>query len=306
MPRRGASASKASPDCRPGAPRPGAVAGAVAPRPPASPHSAALLVERPPPALHFRSLVRYVAPDAYDRIWRARYPDCGREAARVAAFLDLLRADWFAVVERDHPAYHAYTDVTAGIPLARYGWDDDDLYGVHDFRPGYLALYTLAEAVYQDYDYRIGLLGELESLVPGVAIDRVPIHGVPRDRLRAAVEGGPFTGLADFADWIARETGFEYLDTCYEEGTATAWTRQNLARLREEWPHARALLDRVDALVKWLEADEANARHRFDSLLVAALGGIPTIVPDSIPAVAPPDMPGAAEDAADRAQARAA
>lgn len=240
-----------------------------------------MLIERPPPALHFRSIVRFVAPAARDRIWRARRPECGREAARVAAFLDLLRADWFAVAEHDHPAYYTYEDMTAGIPLARYGWDDDDLCGIHDFRPAYLLLFALSEAIYEDDDYRTGVLGELDGFLPAALLDRIPVHGIPRAHLRAALGVGPFAALADFAAWIARETGLEHLDTCHEEGVETAWTRPNLLRLREEWPRADALLGRVGALVEWLEADGANLQARFAALATAALADAPTPTADS-------------------------
>jgi len=267
---------KRSPDRRPAGPSPGALARAVTPRAPASPGAAALLIERPPPALHFRSIVRFVAPDARDRIWRARRSACGREAARVAAFLDLLRADWFAVVEHDHPAYYTYEDMTAGIPLARYGWDDDDLCSIHDFRPVYLLLFALSEATYEDHDYRTGVLGELDGLLPEALLDRIPVHGIPQTRLRASLGAGPFAALADFAAWIARETGFEHLDTCHEEGIETAWTRPNLLRLRDEWPRADALLERIGALVAWLEAEGADTPSRFAALATAALDAAST------------------------------
>ncbi len=280
MPRERGGRPKRPPDRRPAGPSPGALARAAGPRSPASPRDVALLIEHPPPALHFRSIVRFVAPDACDRIWRARHPECGREAARVAAFLDLLRADWFATVERQHPAYYGYGDVAAGIPLARYGWDDDDLCGIHDFRPGYLLLFALSEATYQDHDYRTGVLGELDGLLPDAILDRIPIQGLPRAHLRATLGVGPFAALADFAEWIARETGLEHLDTCHEEGVETAWTRPNLLRLRDEWPRADALLDRVGALIEWLEADEANTQSRFAALVSAALDDAPTTITD--------------------------
>lgn len=281
MPRERGDRPGSPADRRPVGPNPGALAGAAAPRPPASPGNAALQIERPPPALHFRSIVRFVAPADLDRIWRARHPGCGREAARVAAFLDLLRADWFATVERQHPAHYGYADVTAGIPLARYGWDDDDLCSIHDFRPGYLLLFALSEAVYQDDDYRTDVIGELDGLLPDALLDRIPVYGIPHAQLRARVGTGPFAALADFAAWIARETGLEHLDTCHEEGVETAWTRPNLLRLREEWPRADALLGRVGALVAWLEADEADTPSRFAALAIAALDDAPTPIADS-------------------------
>ncbi len=275
------------PDRRPGSPSPVALARVAAPRPPASPGDVALLIERPPPAPHFRGIVNFVAPADLARIWRARRPGCGREAARVAALLDLLRADWFAVIEREHPAYYTYADVTVGIPLARHGWDDEDLYSLHDFRPGFVALFALAWSA------------------PGASVDRVPVHGIPRAQLRAHLGSGPFAGLADFADWIARETGLEHLDTCHEEGVATAWTRPNLARLRDEWPRASALLDRVGALVDWLEGDEKELPRHFEALLTAALGGTTAVAPDQFPDTAAPAPQGDGEDPADRAPGRA-
>jgi len=111
----------------------------------------------------------------------------------------------------------------------------------------------------------------LDGLLPDALVDRIPVHGIPRARLRASLGGGPFAALADFAAWIARETGLEHLDTCHEEGVETAWTRPNLLRLRDEWPRADALLERVGALVEWLEADEANIQSRFAALATAAL-----------------------------------
>lgn len=233
--------------------------------------------------MHFRSIVRFVAPADLGRIWGARQPECGREAARVAAFLDLLRADWFATVERHHPAYYGYGDVTAGIPLARYGWDDDDLSSIYDFRPGFLLLFALSEATYQDDDYRIGVIGEFDGLLPDALLDRIPVYGIPRAQLRARLGAGPFAALVDFAAWIARETGLEHLDTCHEEGVETAWTRPNLLRLREEWPRADALLGRVGALIEWLEADEADTRARFAALATAALDDAPTAGADGRP-----------------------
>lgn len=281
MPRERGDRAKHTSDHRPSGPSPGALARVISPRPPASPGAAALLIERPPPALHFRSIVRFVMTDACDEIWRARHPACGREPARVAAFLDLLRADWFATVERHHPAYYSYGDVTAGIPIARYGWDDEDLCNIYDFRPGFLLLFALSEATYEDHDYRTSVLGELDGLLPDALLERIPIYGIPRARLRARLEDGPLAGLADFADWIARETGLEHLDTCHEEGVETAWTRPNLLRLREEWPRADALLERVGALIEWLEADSANTPSRFAALATAALDDAPTPSADS-------------------------
>jgi hypothetical protein len=291
VPRERGGRTKDLPGRRPSGPSPGALARVASPRPPASPGAAALLIERPPPALHFRSIVRFVAPDARDRIWRARHPECGRESARVAAFLDLLRADWFATVERQHPAYYGYGDVTAGIPLARYGWDDDDLCSIHDFHPGFLLLFALSEATYQDDDYRTGVIGELDGLLPDALLERIPVYGIPRARLRARLGARPFAALADFADWIARETGLEHLDTCHEEGVETAWTRPNLLRLREEWPRADALLDRVGALVEWLEADSANQSSHFAALATAALDDAPTPIADSRATGVPTDEP---------------
>ncbi|MEJ7735774.1 MAG: hypothetical protein WKG00_42115 [Polyangiaceae bacterium] len=183
-------------------------------------------------------------------------------------------------MEHDHPAYYTYEDMTAGIPLARYGWDDDDLCSIHDFRPVYLLLFALSEATYEDHDYRTGVLGELDGLLPEALLDRIPVHGIPQTRLRASLGAGPFAALADFAAWISRETGLEHLDTCHEEGIETAWTRPNCCGCGMMAPRRRPA-GTVGALVEWLRrmgghavtlrrAGDRRARRRATPTRMAA------------------------------------
>jgi hypothetical protein len=247
-------------------------------RRPRSPIAVARLVSHPPPERHFRGIVRLVAPDALGHIWRARHPGRSPEAARVAAFLGLLRDEGFELARHPFPTYYRYRDVTDGIPIALYGWDDEELSQLDSWRPGFQLLYSLCEPFWgtsEEVELREDLLDgwRLAGARPAL-VDRLPLDGFARPVLRARLGEGPFRAAADFADWIHGATGNLYLDPLDEE--YLPWSGPNLERAARAWAAAEPFLDGVYDLAEWLEEDE---RAHGEALLAAALGDTPARIP---------------------------
>jgi hypothetical protein len=205
---------------------------------------------------------------------RAEGPAPGDEAARVRAFIDLLGEtrfpiDDFALWEAGEATHDA---LLAGIPFARHGWCYDDLHdapGSH--RPGFALLRALAA----DPDDGVGIAGR------GALLDHLGARGIPHHllapladwglsaaTLETRLAGTRFAAAADFARWIAQDTGLAFLDYADDDGLGEApWSRRHVAILAEQWPRARALLDAVEALAAWLESDPPA---HFAQLLGAA------------------------------------
>ena len=197
------------------------------------------------------------------------------EAARVRAFIDLVGerrfpVDDFVLWDDEAATYDALLE---GIPFARYGWSYDDLHAEPDEqRPGH----NLLRALTADPDDGLGgiagrgaLLDHLARTIPSGLLAPLAAGGRTANSLRSRLGGTRFAPAADFARWIVGDTGLICLD--YNDdgggGGEAPWSRHNVALLTAQWPHARALLARVNALVTWLET---AAPARFAALLVAA------------------------------------
>lgn len=236
----------------------------------------------------FAELVRVVFPAPAERAeldhlvarHRAAAPAPNMEAARVRAFVDLVGERRFPVddfVQWDDEAA-TYDALLAGIPFARYGWSYDDLHAEPGAqRPGHNLLRALAA----DPDDGLGgiagrgaLLDHLARTIPADLLAPLAEGGRTANSLRSRLGGTRFAPAADFARWLVGETGLVCLDYHDDDGGGdeAPWSRHNVALLTAQWPHARALLARVDALATWLEADPTA---RFAALLVAA-GLVPT------------------------------
>ena len=230
----------------------------------------------------FAALVGVVFPLAEDQAelarltarHRAEEPAPGEEAARVRAFVDLVGERRFPVhdfVLWDAEAATCET-LLEGIPFARYGWSYDDLHadpGEH--RPGHDLLRALAAAPDDGAGGIAGrgaLLDHLARIVPARLFAPLAGGGLAADTLQARLGGTRFAPAAGFARWLAGDTGLICLDHSDEDGVAEApWSRHNVTILAAQWPRARALLEEIDALAGWLEADPPA---RFAQLVAAA------------------------------------
>lgn len=243
----------------------------------------------------FVALVETVFPLAEERAalkqltarHRAATPAPGEEAACVRAFIDLVGERRFPVYDfllwdEEGATCEALLD---GLPFARYGWSYDDLHAdPGDHRLGHDLLRALAA----DPDDGIGgiagrgaLLDHLARVVPAHLLAPLADGGLTANSLRSRLGGTRFAPAADFARWLAGETGLVCLDCSDEDGTAEVpWSRHNVALLAAQWPLARALLERIDELAGWLEADPPA---RFAALLTAAGLAPHPAAPDSTP-----------------------
>jgi hypothetical protein len=212
----------------------------------------------------FRQLVRELFPDDWRDVLDAREAGGDREAARVWAFCRLVEERFFPVFEGDEYAHVAYE-----VPFVRNGWSFDRFHDL-EVPPGELLLLALCAHPYAlDAGARTALLDAAERLVTREILLQVPEGGVEPEELHRRLDGTPYAAAADFADWLWGATGSAFLDYDDEVVLDVPWTRENVDELARQWQGARALLERVTALCRWLEAAPAD---RFTRLLDAALG----------------------------------
>ena len=227
----------------------------------ARPRSAAALLAGHASQLAFRHIVEQVFPDAAADIWNAQRPGESRETTRVEAFLGRIEANFFPVY-----ACEEYDQVVWGIPFVRLGWSFE---AFHDLerRLGELLLLVLCQA---PVDMRVPLLDWAEGHIPRDLLARIPDEGFSLDEVHSQFDGTSCTSVAEFADWLWSETGTAFLDLSDDvEVTDAEWSRENVLDLAAQWQQARDILDRIDDLATWLEADPAA---HFAQLLDAALG----------------------------------
>lgn len=261
-----------------------------------------LALLRPPPrpsavarslrggAVEFRAVVDLVFPADGDALMAAHRPPLNRAASRVDAFLARVAGELFAAYQPDFDdAYwegEEYDQVTRGIPFVRFGWTLEERHELQ-VRAGYLLLMALCANPDDDLlaagwlpggrsddGWRVALLDALalDIGIPADTLARLPRHGADPAELRRRLDGGPFAAAADFACWFRSETGLACLDLGEDDDYPVPWTRDNVDTLAEEWPRAKALLDRVGELAMWLEEAPAD---RFPDLVDALLAAGP-------------------------------
>lgn len=232
---------------------------------PVAPTSVAALFRGHEGYLAFRRIVREVFPAEEGEILAAGGPGAGRENTRVWAFLRKVEEQFFPIYELDE-----YDQVVCGIPFVREGWSYDRFHEL-DLPPGQLLLLALCAQPYgSDLGTRVALLEACEAHVPRQALLEIPAEGFRPDELRERLGDTRFAGTADFADWVWGETGTAFLDLDDEVEVCDAdWTADNVRELAEQWESARAILDSVTDLARWLEADPPL---HFAALLDAVLG----------------------------------
>jgi hypothetical protein len=216
----------------------------------------------------FRRIVQATFPDGADAILAAHQPGVPRETARVWAFLHRVDAELFPVLEVEE-----YEQVVYAIPFLRDGWSYDRLHEL-DMSVGRLLFLVLcAQPVAGGLDSRIPLLEAVAAHVPHALVADLPDGGLDPGELHERLDGTPYAAAAEFADWLWGDTGTVFLDYDDEIEIVDAdWTPEVVAELAAQWRRASALLDGVDALAAWLEADPPA---RFARLLDAALGRDP-------------------------------
>ena len=226
-----------------------------------APRSIAALLASHEALLQFHALVRDLFPDHAEAIWNAQLPNEPRETARVQAFVQRVQADLFPLYEGDE-----YDQLVWRIPFLRLGWNLEDYHDL-ERRQGDLLLLTLCQA---PVDVRVPLLEWARAHVPPDVLRQIPDGGFPLDDLHAAFDATSCVAVADFAAWLWGETGSVFLDLDDEVEIVDAeWTRDNVVELTAQWQQAQAILDRVESLAHWLEADPTS---HFRLLVEAALG----------------------------------
>ncbi|MFN8472810.1 MAG: hypothetical protein U0822_11525 [Anaerolineae bacterium] len=227
----------------------------------ARPRSAAALLACHASELEFRLVVQAIFPDEAADIWQVRQAGTSRETTRVEAFLRRVEERFFPVYEAEE-----YDQVAWAIPFVRLGWSYEDFHDL-ERRLGELLLLALCEA---PTDIRVALLDWAEAHVPSDVLARIPREGFSRAEMHTQFDNTSCSVVAEFVDWLWGETGTAFLDLDDEiEVTDAGWSSQNVLDLAEQWREAQAILDRIEGLVTWLEADPAA---HFAQLVDAALG----------------------------------
>lgn len=239
-------------------------------RTPVAPTSVAAHLSGHTGVLAFRRIVAEIFPEDAEDILAAQHPGATREQARVWAFLYKVEADLFPVYELDD-----YEQVAWGIPFIREGWSYDRLHEL-EMPPGRLLLFALcAQPVAAGMDSRVPLLDAAEAHAPRALLLDIPAGGLEPAELHERLDGTPYAAAADFADWLWGDTGSVFLDLDDDVEVSDAdWTPAIVEELAGQWQAAAALLERIDALAAWLEADPPA---HFARLLDAALGRDPRL-----------------------------
>lgn len=232
---------------------------------PLAPTSVAALLGNYEAELTFRRIVREIFPDDRDEILVTGRGREHQEHTRVWAFMQRVESTCFPVYELDE-----YDQVACGIPFVRNGWSYERLHEL-DMRPGELLLFALcAQPFAPGFDSRIPLLDACEALVPPTLLHDIPESGLSSAQLHEQLDDTPYAAAAGFADWVWGETGTVFLDFDEDiEVVDAEWTRETVLELAEQWQRAEPILNGIDALASWLEADPPK---RFSRLVDAALG----------------------------------
>ena len=109
-----------------------------------------------------------------------------------------------------------------------------------------------------------------ETGVRAAALARLPPDGIDRRTLHTRLDGTAWAAAAEFADWLAADTGTCFLDFTDEIDILDddAWDPAYLADLAAQWRRAAGIRARIDVLCDRLEAAPAA---RFAALVAAAL-----------------------------------
>jgi hypothetical protein len=205
--------------------------------------------------------------DDWREIWEAREENGERECARTWAFCSRVGAELFPVYEGEE-----YGQVAYEVPLVRFGWSFDRYHGI-DCPEGELPLLALCAAPFVvDAGSRLPVLDAAGARLGRDLVGGIPDGGLTPEELHARLDGTPYAAAADFADWLWGQTGTVFLDCDDEVELSIEWSRENVGELTAQWARAKALLDRVAELTRWLDADPAP---NFARLLDAALGRDP-------------------------------
>ena len=158
----------------------------------------------------------------------------------------------------------------------RNGWSYERFHEL-DLPAGELLLFSLCEPPYlADQGSRTALLDAAAARVPRELLAELPEEGIHPADLHQRLDGTPFAAAAAFADWLWGETGTAFLDIDDETVVSDAdWTHEVVRELAEQWQRARAILDHISALERWLERDPPA---HFAQLLDATLGREPRVV----------------------------
>ena len=262
--------------------------------PPALSALASRLVRRPPSISDIVMLLRYsedygwfveltrrLFPEEADGI--LRLPGV-RE--RVAAFASLVERRHFPL-ETGLIQYMLEEDETPpctwlrrGIPFRLLGYAYDDFHEMwSSFSDGLSAIALLTRPYDDDHlgneeGLRVAWLESAAVHIPQEVLGRIPAGGITVDRIRRALAGTQFEGAAMAAAWIWSETGFYFLDCCYEDfdSFVDPWGEDIVRSATEEWGKAEKVLDAADKAVKWLHMDLAV---RFAELLDHTLSRLP-------------------------------
>lgn len=249
---------------------------------PAPPHLGSLVqaMTDPEDVLAFRALLREYLPEWEQNILALR----GAEA-RVVAFAESFEEKYFPlhwVFTNPGAGDEGYSFLVSDIHPQTLGWDDEDWHEIADRPVGFLLIYTLGgrceaepgrwdrelhDAWERDLEgQRVTAVAEAAKHVDEALLRRVPEGGYTRPELHRLLDGTDYAAVALAADWFRNDTGNLVMDVPLEseQGVSDPWGPDNVRIITETWAEAKEMVDRVNALGKWLEQDPN--RH-FSQLL---------------------------------------
>lgn len=240
----------------------------------------------------FMALVLQFTPQAMAEV-RAE----GRPEDRVARFIEAFSDRWFPLdqdfmdVAWEDEGADPYEEILRGIPLQFMGLSEMTWHELPTYEgEGMQLLCALCPCIYDgsgDEGARVALRESVADIVDAELVRRVPPEGFTLDRIRRAAQAPALRGLADLAQILAQEGGNDWLtisqDDFYEVyGGQCSWDQETVEALARDYPAAVEAWDRIQALVKWLEAD---LEPRFRQV-VEALEGQPHFPPrEQIPLI---------------------
>lgn len=135
---------------------------------------------------------------------------------------------------------------------------------------------------------RVPLLDLVQQRVGHELTSRVPKNGWTPEELHKWTDGTVYDGVGDFADWVCSQTGCILLDFSYDDceyiqnlnQPIFKWTQFNVESLTEQVGKVRAVREKIDRVVEFLEA---NPELHFKSLLDFLIPKASTSLREDVP-----------------------
>ena len=179
----------------------------------------------------------------------------GAHSPREMEFFDLVRERRFPIDDiwsgEDEDNRMDY------IPIQTYALDDE---AIENWRLAWQVIYGLCQELVDEVDWN----AIMDELPPGTPLprfvqDRAVFHFDAKRFFRRVHRAGPrLRHIRRVFEMATYSTGNVFLDTTFEmlgNSELPGWDKENIDWLTKQWRRAEPKLERIEAVIDWLEAD---------------------------------------------------